>query len=532
MKRIILMVSVIVTLGAIIHICFISENLVSDYVLSFPAMQTLVPRLAKDQPQRLQQASLQKGPEELIVGIHFKDGSTMVGKLLNETRDEYIIEYKGREFAVYKKLVASVNRRKEALEEKGLLSEQQKIEYWPYSNPIVVKRTNATILDGIIVQADNDKILLRYDIEGSGYIEEEISSKEIEHLIFRPVQNNKSRGIEVFLKEQFPEMDIHRYGSFTILSDSYITWVKEYLKTLRIVHTEIYFRFFDLFRDKRPLTQNFVVIFDNRDDYIDNAQSMQEGLGRRAAGYFVSNQHTLYLCNTLGKEFSEELYDKTIRKREEQVNMLLEKARAGEDRSYEADVRKWGEDSKKRHWEDYSYRKGFYRRAMLSTLRHEFSHETFHNWGIQNLSDTNPWYAEGIATYCETDPVGIQNNRLLAIFQENQRKGSSQSLVSLILHETSGFADLSKEMRNAGYGQSWAFITFLIKEYPLQFMDFQKKMIGKRARGEGHLFLLMNVLGKDARAIEAEFIKFMQQYEEVDSAIVEHVERMNEIFGT
>ena len=99
-------------------------------------------------------------------------------------------------------------------------------------------------------------------------MEQDIQRSKVEYLIFKPVDSQESKTIEQSLKKKFPHMEFYQVGNFTIVTDSYFTWVQEYKKTIRRAYTNVYLAFFDLFKDRAPLVQNFLVIFDDYTDFV------------------------------------------------------------------------------------------------------------------------------------------------------------------------------------------------------------------------------------------------------------------------
>ena len=146
----------------------------------------------------------------------------------------------------------------------------------------------------------------------------------IEYLIFKPIENEESKNIEEMLKQLFPNMESYRVGNFTVVTDSDIIWAKEYIATLKNAYTNVYFKFYNLFKDRKPRIQNFLVIFDDYVDYIEYA--VTDGVpGWAASGYFKPDDKVLYLFNILGDRFSEILFEAVIGESGRDLDDIVEK---------------------------------------------------------------------------------------------------------------------------------------------------------------------------------------------------------------
>ena len=121
----------------------------------------------------------------------------------------------------------------------------------------------------------------------------------------------------------------------------------------------------------------------------------------------------------------------------------------------------------------------------MSTLRHEYTHGLFSNWNLQNIkvsrskkrrdldkkkkelleseekenkkewfenlimvkseSDnfemkaSNSWIVEGLATYCETYPIGKRNDRWLYIFQKMIKEDEVYPIEVLTFYKIGSF---------------------------------------------------------------------------------------------
>lgn len=446
---------------------------------------------------------------------------------------------------------------------------------WPYENNIVIKQTNGIIVDARIARVGKEDIVVEYPIEGGGSIEQDLKREKIEYLIFRPVNNQESNMTRGSLKMLFPKMQFYNEGNFTIVTDSYITWVKNYRSILRQTYTDIYLNFFELFKDKKPQFQNFVVVFDNYDAFT--AHALADNIPAWSVmGYFNPKRRVLYLFNSLGDEFAGLIFEIMVGVPVRIIDGQVYQLKKGASGSQEMVLEGLADDIKDKYWRSYNVIKGEFREKTESTLRHEFTHELFACWGMQNiivskagraidrfvekkkdffetkdlfkkrrllmdiitlkrgeeplnLQAANSWFVEGAATYCETYPIGKQNDKWLFIFQEMKKNGMVYPLEQLTVYKMGSFPGVYPKAMIYAYAQSWAFFTFLMDRYPDEFMEYQKKMSTMRAEEQDDIKWLLEVLGKDSKALQDEFLQYMDKYEQLEDPFVKRFETLHTI---
>lgn len=509
------------------------------------------------------------------VTLYLKNGSTISGELVMESKDAYTILWKDGEVAFYKDEIDRVERGVRVSDAKGMLFDEGVAEEWPYEHDMAIVLTNGMILDADIAGVDKEKITIEYPVEG-GNISQDIERSRVEYLLFKPIENNKTKKIEKHLKELFPKMRFYREGNFTIITDSYITWVRRYRATLRRTYSDIYIKFFSLFKDGEPQLQNFVVVFDDYIDFVEYAVS--DGVpGWAVLGYFNPDDRALYLFNVLGDRFSDFLFESFIGKPGEAIDDAADRLKTMAGDRYEIVIQGLADDVKDKFWRYYNMIKNEFSEMTFGTLRHEFAHEVFSNWGFQNivvsrskqdreklqkkkkdfldtkdkakkkkllmelltlksekgtvdLKAANSWLAEGAATYCETDPIGGKNDRWLFTFQKMKRENAIYPLEHLTVYKIGSFPGVYPEAMLYAYAQSWAFFTFLMDRYPAQFMEYQRRFSREKAEEHEDIEWLVEALGKDIRIIEKEFVEYMDRLEKLEDPLIERFEKWSTIF--
>ena len=103
------------------------------------------------------------------------------------------------------------------------------------------------------------------------------------------------------------------------------------------------------------------------------------------AGYYSPDEKILYLFNALGEKFSEILFEAMVGESGRTIDDIVETVEKHVDKRYHIFIKGEAKRIKDKFWQAYSYFKGIFREATMSTLRHEFTHEVFHNWGLQNI---------------------------------------------------------------------------------------------------------------------------------------------------
>lgn len=499
----------------------------------------------------LQNVKIFEQAKPVSVKLRLKHGGVIAGQLLKKDDSSYTVLWNGEKYIISKDRVKSFEE-----------STEKALE-WPYKNDVVVKRTNGLVLDGEIVDVKGDDVTLLFT-EGGGGLEMTVKRSEIDKLEFAPVINETSRKIEEGLKTQFPKMRFYKDGNITLVTDSFDTWVKLYRSVLSEQYTDIYLKFFRLFKGKKPQNQNFVVVFDDLADYAEYA--ITDGVPFWAViGYFKPTDKVLYIFNAFGQKMEQMVFDVIVGKTGKSIDNMVSSVKKNVDSRYHIFIDGQVKELTDRYWDVYGIYRANLSGQTVSTLRHEFTHELFHNWGMQGVIMSNPnidkkkmaekkkefldartwnekekclltlmkmekegteglemlasdsWLAEGMATYCETSPIGSVNEGWLFLFQEMQRKDAVNPIEFLTAFKKGSFYGLSYEGAINAYAESWALTSFLMSQYPEQFIGYQEKMAGmKPGENVDEIALLLKYLNKDLPTLEKEFGDFMRSYRKVE----------------
>lgn len=498
------------------------------------------------------------------VKLYLKHGGVVVGKLLEKVGNEYTVEWKGEKYVFDEKQI-----------DRAEYKTDRDVQ-WPYKNDVVVKKTSGIIVDGEISDVRDDGITVLFK-EGGGDLEMGVAKQDIDYLIFAPAYNNKeSQETEERLTKLFPKMKVYKEGNIVILTDSYDTWAKKYMKAIRSVYTEIYFKFFKLFKKRKAEDQTFIVIFDSPFEFGNSTGANY----RLIAGFFDPIEGVLYLYNGFGEVIEKMVFEVIVGESGRSMDEIVSAVKKQVNERYHEFIEGQVKELTDKYWDVYSLYKTELTEETMFTLRHEFTHEVFHNWGLQNIIFSKPeidkkkmdekrkefiettdwkkkeellmemmklrkpveeesgwnvgqsWLAEGMATYCETEPIGSIDKRWLFTFQEAADKGEMDPLEFFTNFEKGSFRGITLKSVLRSYSQSWAFATFLMNRYPEQFIEFQDKMARKKDEkeaGKENLIILLECLNKDLPALEKEFRDYMATYAKVEDPLIERFMKYQKI---
>ncbi|MBI4437269.1 MAG: DUF1570 domain-containing protein [Candidatus Omnitrophica bacterium] len=517
-----------------------------------------------------------KLPKDNAVTLHLKNGSVISGEFLWEDEARVMMRWQGGDVAFVKEEIERIERGKVRTEKEGMLFPERAPEEWPYRNDVVVVLKNQQMLDEKIASVEKDAVILRRELEEGGVIEQEIHRLDIEYLSFKPIRNERSRRIEEALRTQFPKMKWYRDGAFLLITDSYATWVDEYRKTIRDLRTDFYLTFFPLLKDREPKVAHYVVIFDEWGDFIEYAAS--DGVpGWAVAGYFSPTHEVLFLFNTLGDTFSTLIEEAIVGQTGRVMNQAAEAVKGQVDRRYHVFVEGQAHDIMKKFAAYHSVMKGWYRDQTIETLRHEMTHELFHNYGLQGIivskvagydkkeaekkrafleekdiqrkrelllelaqlrgtletiqmEASNSWLVEGLAAFMQSVPLGSENRRWLYLYQESKRKNAVTPIEHLTVYKMGSFPGVAYGAMEYAYAESWAFVHFLMSRYPMQFMNYLERMSREKPKEDEDILWLLEALGVELRTLENEFLEYMKQFQELEDPYLERMDQVQHIF--
>ena len=511
--------------------------------------------------------------------VYLKNGNALSCIVLHEDDKTVTVDWQGGEIGLQKNEIARIERQQSLRENDGIVlaPRENPAEKWIYQNSPVVKLMNGQVLDAAVSEIREHVVILRRDLGEGGYAEQEIKRDQIESLEFRPVVNEASRKIEEKLREQFPKMRFHRIGMVMLITDSEGSALMELKRTLRDQEITLYFEFFGLLKKKQPKFQHFVVVFDSPLDYFEYA--LTDGVPAwLCPGYFSPVEKVLFMMNLGGQHVTDNIYQTVLGARgvvDQQAQNL--KNSVGD--RYDIQIQALAKDAKIKVENAVAYLGGIYGGLSTMILRHEFTHEFLHDWGLQTIivskmkekddaliqkkkdlfkadglekkkelllqilnmqrdanqdvktEASNSWFVEGLAEYAATTAIGEANEMRLYELKEARRKNELWPIEQLTVYKMGSFPGVSASSALSAYAQSWSFVGFLMKNYRKEFLSYLNRMGLEKPSGDDDLKWLLEALGKDLRTIEKEWIASIDALPDVEDPQLEKFMRVKEILG-
>ena len=495
--------------------------------------------------------------------LRLRNGGVVTGELVRRTADTITLRWEYGDVTFHKDEVAGILKGRRIEGEQDIVPVQQPPAGWPHAHDVVFRLMNGTMLDARLETVEPDRLVFVQELEGGGRVEQTIPRADLDTVLFRPIDNERSQQIRTTLEEIFPNMRWEAEGLFTIVSDSIPPVVADYRQTIRELSTEWYLTFFPLLRDRVPAIQQHIVIFDDWGDYIEYA--ITDGVpGWLAVGYFSPQDEVLYGFNMLGERFSDLLYAAFLQSQREVVDQAVNQATGIVGSRYEIFLEGLGDEIKKKVETAYAQLRQFYGAMTTDTLRHEMTHALFNNWRVQTvvlsamaeadperaakkrefleadnpaqkrelllallnreaqeampeLQAANSWIVEGTAAFMEVSPIGAPNSGWLSTVQEAQRAEQLLPVEFLNVFKMGSFPRVDNQARLYAYGQSWALVHFLMQRHREGFLRFLDRMARERADEEGEeLSWLLEAVGRELRPLDGEFRAYLAEFPPAD----------------
>ena len=509
--------------------------------------------------------------------IYLKNGNAMSCTITYEDSKKVVANWQDGEIVLGRNEIAKIERSQSIHKGDGIIiaTAEDSSGKWAYKSNPVVKLTNGQILDAAVSEIKGDTVILRQDLGDGAYAEHDIEKKRIESLEFRPVINEESQKIEKKLKEQFPKMGFHRFGMITLITDSQGSTLKNIKQILRDQEIVLYFEFLELLKNHQPSFQHYVVVFDNLSDYFEYA--LTDGIPAwLCPGYFSPTEKVLFMMNLGGQQMTDDIYQ-VVKGGRDMVNFQADAIKQVVDPKRDAQIEGLAHDLNSKWESAMAYMSGVYADISVVTLRHEFTHEFLHDWGLQtivvsgmkktddalvkkkkelfNTKDTerkkdllmqiakmrrngdedvkveasNSWFVEGLAEYAATTALGDKNDMRLYELKEAKRKNELWPIEQLTVYKMGSFPGVTTSSALSAYAQSWSFVSFLMKNYRKEFLSYLHRMAVEKPSGDDDLKWLIEALKKDLRIIEKEWFASIDAQPNVEDPQIEQMMRIREI---
>ncbi len=516
------------------------------------------------QPKKSQSPTSSGTTHPDSVTLYLTNGGIVTGELIRQSPQEITLRWESGQVGFKtQEIRRMVHGKADTDADNVVMPWEGQEEIWPYHQPVVVKLMNATVLDAPITEVTSEALVLTHTVNPGGRIMQTIPRSDVAELLFRPIRNERSKQIEQTLQSLFPRMHVHREGMFTLITDSMPPVAKEYRRAIRQLAVDWYLTFFPLVGQRSPSVQQYIVVFEDWESYIEYAAS--DGVpGWIAVGYFHPEDQVLYCFNMVGERFSTLLYETFLgqfRQARDQVSQML--------KGYRGAIFIQGQMSEflQKLEQAHAVVRQSYQSLSIAILRHELTHALFHNWRLQGvvlsqvpslneeneeqvkkkrqylqtgkaeekrrlleellkqhstdslpqMQAANSWIVEGLAGYMEPSPIGEINTERLAEAQQVQRTQGFLPLEFLHNFRLGSFLGMSNQSMLDAYAQSWALCHFLMHRYPEPFLAYLDRLARERPqKGNDTLSWLITAVGKPQRSLEQEFLAYMKQFQPED----------------
>lgn len=510
--------------------------------------------------------------------VRLKNGNAISGTLVFENDKKVVINWEGGDITLARAEISSIERGGRIKEDGGLLIQEAGGAAWPHANSPVLQLTNGQVIDGEIGAVTPEIVSMKKDLGDGDVAYLDFPRPKIESLEFRPVRTDEDAKIEDDLRARFPKMRIHRQGLVVLFTDSEGSALTELKSVLREQMTALYLEFFELVKGRQPAHPHFVVVFDDPYEYFQHA--LADGVPAwLCPGYFTPAGRTLYLVNYSGNQFTSLVYE-VVQGVRKGVGQQGDAVKSAVDSYYHGIVDGAVRDASVKVENAVGFMSAVFTEQTVSTLRHEVTHEFFHDWGLQTILvsemkenkeiskkkkdmleaktiekkkellgeilglrkresaaklDTraaNSWYVEGIAEYAATSAVGRPNVERQYLVKQALKKNELWPIEQLTVYKMGSFPGIAVDAAFSAYAQSWSLVDFLMKKHRKGFIAYLERMAKETPQGNQDFTWLIEAVGTDLRELEKEWHAHIAAYDEVEDPEIEQFIRIREILGS
>ena len=474
------------------------------------------------------QKSQQKSPQieaapQIVDRIMLANGGVIQGKLVEETSQIIRIEWQDGIVGFHPSEIQSIERGvpkdqvgsvKDDLSVPTFESEEEKKAKWPEGVDHRVLMKNGEWVHGRIISKSADVFTVRQQLEGGGSIELDLKLDRIEKIeLWRPPIPDGGERLSEFRKK-YRSLELIQKGNYTVLtSESDPADLKAYLKTLDQFYHDFLFYFFeliDLNRSPEPLD---VIIFGTRNEFDRILSEIGYNARSNPVGFYHFHAKKLFFYNVKADHKVQAALHKSYAFQSQMATLKSEvEARYGPNAgSVRGQIERATEAAEREELRIL----GEASLQNVRVLRHESAHQLFHLLGITPIEVySGGWLIEGLAVYCEPEPIGDINGEKLMQLRFELEKNELMPLEYLLnFGRGTGFHKLDPRYAQLAYAESWAFIYFLMQKYREAFLGYLVEM---RTQNQGfnsdaERKLLEKHLTKDLKAIEQEFFPFVRK---------------------
>jgi hypothetical protein len=309
---------------------------------------------------------------------------------------------------------------------------------------------------------------------------------------------------DVRFQMEFPGLRFYRRPPFSLLTDESFFRVEQMVELLEILHEQFVEVWGGLMAGERP-DRSIQVLFFSRQEAFRAYQQKYAPRMESTAGFYSPRLDRLVLFNQHASDRVADL--------RQQVEAEEARHRSGTDSpAAQARVREWRLQMER----DIER---FAEAQTRTTIRHEGAHQLFYDLGIHSGHGVEgEWLIEGLATYCETSPIGAADPARLRSLRRALEEGSLIGLEDLVnLRDQSGLMSFGVQERiGLAYDQAWGLVRFLMQpDHRQAFFDYLRYLRDPKNFGEirrlGELAILCRFLVLDPDELWHRWLEYILQ---------------------
>ncbi|MBU1908669.1 MAG: DUF1570 domain-containing protein, partial [Verrucomicrobia bacterium] len=239
---------------------------------------------------------------------------------------------------------------------------------------------------------------------------------------------------DVRFQMEFPDLRYYRRPPFSLLTDESFFRVEQTVELLEILHEQFVEVWRGVMAGERP-DRSIQVLFFSRQEAFREYQRKYAPRLESTAGFYSPRLDRLVL-------FNQRASDRVADLRQQLETEEARHRSAATSPAAQARLREW-----RMQMEGDIER--FAETQTRTTIRHEGAHQLFYDLGIHSRHGIEgEWLIEGMATYCETSPIGAADPARLRSLRRALEEGSLIGLEDLVnLRDKSGLMSFGVQER-------------------------------------------------------------------------------------
>jgi hypothetical protein len=441
--------------------------------------------------------------------IVLTNGGMIQGKIVEETDTQVRIQWQGAVVGFSRDEIESIERDVES--GKGTEADGDihvptfhaapGEEGWPKGADHLVFLTNGETIGGRISHFKDGLLTVRQSFEGGGAIEHDFDVGRVEKFqLWKPPVGRDAPHLAEF-RTTYPDMELIKKGYYYVLtSERDPAELKRFLRLLDQFYYDFLAHFYELIDiDSEPWPLD-VMSFGTRQEFDQVLTQIGYNARSNPIGFYHFHNRKLVIYN-VKTDASVQLGLAQSQAYQKQMDQLAQQGGYNP-----AEIQLAKSDAQRQELRLM----GDVLARNIGVIRHEGGHQLFHAFGLTPIEIyAGGWLIEGLAVYCESDPIGGINEEKLMLLRYEKENGSVMPLEYLLnFARGTGFHAMDPLYANVAYAESWAFIYFMMRYgYREQFFNFIREMTHQNDLydAQAERSLLEKNLGKTLKEIEVEY---------------------------